>query len=93
MIKENNLYDPEEYKFETLGELKIYLYSGANLGFKFHNKEYGIEGHDNKYDIWIYEEGDIARDLSLDQVLDFKIQGERIKDIVLNAEITERLWK
>lgn len=84
-------YDPEENKFETLGEFKLYLSRGANVGFEYNGTEYGIEGHNDKYDIWIYDGGDIANDLSLEEVLNFEIGKEKIREIILQAEITERI--
>jgi len=84
-------YVPEENKFETLGEFKLYLSRGANVGFEYNGTEYGIEGHNDKYDIWIYDGGDIANDLSLEEVLNFEIGKEKIRDIILQAEITERI--
>jgi len=86
-----NYYNPEDNKFETLGEFKLYLSSGANVGFEYEGTEYGIEGHNEKYDIWIYNSGDIANDLTLKEVLDFEIGKEKIRDIILQAEITERI--
>ncbi len=85
-------YNPDEYKFETLGEFKIYLSSGANVGFEYNGVEYGIEGYNNNFDIWIYDKGGIADNLTLDEVMDYKLDGVKIKDLILTAEITERLW-
>ena len=90
-IMNNPQYDPIENKFSTIGEFKIYLSRGANVGFEYNKIEYGIEGHNDKYDIWIYDGGDIANDLSLEEVLDFEIGKEKIRDIILRAEITERI--
>lgn len=84
-------YDPEENKFETLGEFKFYLSRGWNVGFEWNEVEYGIEGHNNSYDIWIYDKGDIANNLTLNQVLDYELDGVKIKDLILNAEIIERM--
>ena len=43
----NYEYNPDDHKFETLGEFKFYLSCGANVGFKYNGVEYGIEGHNN----------------------------------------------
>lgn len=85
------LYNPEDHKFETLGEFKIYLSSGANVGFEYNGVEYGIEGHNDKFAIWIYNKGDIAEDITLEEVLNFKLDGVKIRDLILTAEITERI--
>ncbi len=87
----NNDYNPEEHKFETLGEFKFYLSCGANVGFEWHGVEYGIEGHNNSFDIWIYYNGDVATGLTLEQTLDYKLDGVKIKDLILKATITERI--
>ena len=88
---ENYKYNPDEHKFETLGEFKFYLSCGANVGFEYNGVEYGIEGHDNKFAIWIAYKGDIAEDITLEEVLDFKLDGVKIRDLILTATITERL--
>ena len=87
----NYEYNPDDYKFETLGEFKIYLDSGWNVGFEYNGIEYGIEGHYNSFDIWIYDKCDIANGLTLEEVLDYKLDGVKIRDLILDAEITERL--
>ena len=87
----NSEYNPDDYKFETLGEFKIYLSCGANVGFEYNGIEYGIEGHDNSFDIWIYGKGDIANKLTLEEVLDYKLYGVKIRELILDAEITERI--
>lgn len=87
----NHDYNPDDYKFETLGEFKRYLDSGWNVGFEYNGIEYGIEGHDNKFAIWICNKCDIAEDITLEEVLDFKLDGVKIRDLILTAEITERL--
>ena len=84
-------YDPEENRFETLGEFKFYISRGWNVGFEWHGVEYGIEGHNNSFDIWIYNKGDIANNLTLNQVMDYELDGVKIKDLILAAEIIERL--
>lgn len=84
-------YNSDDYKFETLGEFKIYLSCGANVGFEYNGVEYGIEGHNNKFEIWIYGERFLAEDITLEEVLDFKIDGVKIRDLILTAEITERI--
>ena len=84
-------YNADENKFETLGEFKIYLTRGANIGFEYNGIEYGIEGHNNSYDIWIYDKGDIANGLSLDEVLDYEIDGKKIRELITSTVITERI--
>ena len=84
-------YDPEENRFETLGEFKFYISRGWNVGFEWHGVQYGIEGHNNSFDIWIYNKGDIANNLTLNQVMDYELDGVKIKDLILTAEIIERM--
>lgn len=84
-------YNPDDHKFETLGEFKFYLSCGANVGFEYNGVEYGIEGHDNKFAIWISNKCDIAEDITLEEVLDFHLDGIKIRDLILTAKITERI--
>ena len=84
-------YNPEENKFETIGEFKFYLSRGWNVGFEWHGVEYGIEGHNNSFDIWIYDKGDIANGLTLEQTLDYEFDGVKLRELILTAEIIERM--
>ncbi len=90
-MSDKNNYNPDDYKFETLGEFKFYLSTGWNIGFEYNGVEYGIERHNNSFDIWIYKKGDIANNLTLEQVLNYELDGVKIKDLILSAEIIERL--
>lgn len=90
-MEKNYEYNPDDHKFETLGEFKFYLSCGANVGFEFNGIEYGIEGHNNSFDIWIYGEKDIAEGLTLDEVMEYELDGVKIKDLILNATIIERI--
>lgn len=83
-------YNSDDYKFETLGEFKIYLSCGANVGFEYNGVEYGIEGHNNNFYVWD-EKKVLIEGLTLEEVLDFKIDGVKIRDLILTAEITERI--
>ena len=88
-----NPYNPEENKFKTLGEFKFYIDDcGCNVGFEFHGVEYGLEGHNNSFDIWIANQGDIANGLTIEETLDFKIDGVKIRDFITTdeVEITDR---
>lgn len=84
-------YNPDDYKFETLGEFKFYLARGWNVGFEYNGECYGIEGHNNSFDIWIYDEGDIANGLKLEETIDYEFNGVKLRDLILTAEIIERL--
>lgn len=86
----NPNYNPDDDKFETLGEFKFYLARGFNVGFEYNGVEYGIEGHNNSFDIWIYNGGDIANGLTLEETLDYKFDGVKLRDLILTATITER---
>lgn len=86
-----SVYNPDDYKFESLSEFKSYLSRGWNIGFEYNSIEYGIEGHNNSFDIWIYNEDILAEGITLDEVLEYKLDGVKIKDLILSAEITERL--
>ncbi|WP_124098676.1 hypothetical protein [Ruminococcus sp. Marseille-P6503] len=82
-----NDYNPDDYKFETLGEFKLYLLQGCNVGFEWHGVEYGIEGHNNSFDIWIYDKEDIAEGLTLEQTLDFEFDGVKLRDLITSDEV------
>ena len=89
----NYEYNPADHKFETLAEFKIYLSCGANVGFKYNGIYYGIEGHNNNFEIWIYDKEDIAVGLTLEQTLDFEFDGVKLRDFITtdDVEITERI--
>ncbi len=93
IMKDTTPYNPEDYKFETLGEFKLYLSHGANVGFEWHGVEYGIEGHNNSFDIWIYDKGDIANGLTLEQTLDYEFDGVKLRELITSDDviIIERL--
>ena len=92
MNSENN-YNPADYKFKTLGEFKIYINSGANVAFEFHNRYYGMERIDDEFHLWDYElKDDIVQIKNLEDILNFCIDGVKIRDLILEAEIGERLW-
>lgn len=92
-MNSTNDYNPDDYKFETLGEFKLYLSYGANVGFEWHGVEYGIEGHNNSFDIWIYDKGDIANELTLEQTLDYEFDGVKLRELITSDDviIIERL--
>lgn len=90
-MPDNPSYNPDDYKFETLGEFKFYLERGWNVGFEYNGEYYGIEGHNNSFYIWIYDEDTIAEGLTIDETLDFKFDGVKLRDLILDATIVERL--
>ena len=90
MTEATNDYNPADYQFETLDEFRFYLSTGWNIGFEWHGVEYGIEGHNNNFDIWIYYNGDVATGLTLEQTLNYELDGVKIKDLILKATITEK---
>lgn len=83
-------YNDLDFSFKTLGEFKWTLYRGSNVNFEYKGVEYGIEGHDDKFDIWIANKGDIANGLSLEDALDFEIDGVKLRDLILDALIIDR---
>lgn len=84
-------YNPDDDKFESVEEFRFVLDCGANVGFEYNGVEYGIEGHNDSFDIWIYNKGDIANGLTLEEALDYELDGKKIKDIILDATIIERM--
>lgn len=90
-MTQQNTYSSDDDQFETLSEFKMYLESGRNVGFEYNGVKYGIEGHYNSFDIWIYDKCDIANGLTLEQTLDYKFDGVKLRDLILNATIIERI--
>lgn len=94
-------YKSDAYKFETLGEFKIYLSCGANVSFEYNNAEYSIEAVFGEYgrggkkqndSFFIWKENEIIADrITLENALDFKLDGVKIRDLILTAEIIERI--
>ena len=83
----NYEYNPDDHKFKTLGEFKFYLNTGWNLGFEYNGVEYGIEGHNNSFEIWIYNERFLAEDITLEQTLDFEFDGVKLRDFITTDDV------
>lgn len=83
-------YTPDLYRFHTLGEFKMYLASGANIAFEFHGIEYGVEKIGDGFCIWICGGDELAFGITLEEVMNYELDGVKIRDFVLDAEITER---
>lgn len=60
------------------------------MNFEYGGIEYGIEGHDDSFDIWIGGIGDIANGLTLEEALDFEIAGVKLRDLILDTIIIDR---
>lgn len=84
-------YNPDDYKFETLGEFKFYLSCGANVAFEFHGIEYGVEKIGDGFCIWICDGDVLAEHITLEDVLNYELDDVKIRDLILDAEITERI--
>ncbi len=83
-------YNPDDHRFETLGEFKFYLNCGANVAFEFYGIEYGVEKIGDGFCIWICDGDELAFGITLEEVLDFELDGVKIRDLILDAEISER---
>lgn len=86
----NPNYNPDDYKFETLGEFKFYLSCGANVAFEFHGIEYGVEKIGDGFCIWICDGDELAFGITLEDVMNYELDSVKIRDLILDAEITER---
>lgn len=84
-------FTAEDNKFETLNELISYLSRGWTLGFDYKGVGYGVEGHNNSFYIWRHDGTELIDGITLDEVLDFEIDGAKIKDFILDTTIIERL--
>lgn len=93
----DNNYDPNMYRFESLGEFKYCVSSGAEVVFEFRKHDYGIFPMDYRSDggrdilftqcnIPNSEETEInCKDV--DELLEVKIDGCSIRDIILTDEV------
>lgn len=92
----SEIYNNDSNKFETIDEFKESVLYGCEVEFKYHNRLYGITrlAVDN---INIYsskkengfEEIDILLP-SIDDLLDYEVDGVKIKEAIFDAEITWR---
>ncbi len=59
---------------------------------QYNGVEYGIEGHNNSFDIWIYDKDVIAKGITLEETLDFEFDGVKLRDFITtdDVEILER---
>lgn len=78
--------------FKTLEEVKFTLSTGFTLGFEYNGIDYYVEGHNNSYDMWISNEGDIANGLTLDKLMEFKIEGVPFKEFIFQSTVNERTY-
>ena len=80
---------------QTGTNVTYYLYdeNGSVIGFEYNGVEYGIEGHNGAYDIWIYDVDTIAINITLEDVMNFELDGVKICDLILDADITERIMR
>lgn len=87
-------YCPEENKFDTLGGFKMYINAGWELMFEYNGMEYGIEKsyENDTYVLWMCGKDEQIDGLKLEQVLDFEIDGVKIRDFITtdDVEITDR---
>lgn len=87
-------YNPEENKFETLGEFKMYIDAGWELCFEYNGIEYGIDKMDDNlfYISNCDQKVCIQSRLTLEQVLNYEIDGVKIRDFITtdDVEITDR---
>ncbi len=87
-------YNPEENKFETLSEFKMYIDAGWEILFEYNDTEYGIEksSENGTFVLWVCGKDKQIGGLTLEQVLNFEIDGVKIRDFIAtdNVEITDR---
>ncbi len=80
--------------FKDTAEFKWVLDCGAEVVFEWNGKKYfvGRPSTDSKF--WLAEADvetpSIMMELSLDEVLEFELDGTKIKDLITEAEIVER---
>ena len=88
------MYNANENRFVTLGEFKLYLTFSSELSFEYHGIEYGIDKmNDGKFYISnCYDKMCLTDGLTLEQVLNYEIDGIKIRDFITtdDVEITDR---
>ena len=88
------MYNADDFRFKTLGEFKIYLTFCSELSFEYNNIEYGIDKmQDDKFYISnCNEKTCIQSGLTLEEVLNYEIDGVKIRDFIAteDVEITDR---
>lgn len=91
----SKIYNNDSNKFETINEFKESVIYGCEVEFVYRGKFYGITRLEAD-NINLYspkENGFEGIDIllpSIDALLDYEIDGARIRDIILDAEITGR---
>ena len=92
--EKSTMYNADENKFETLGEFKFYLAFSSELSFEYHGIEYGIDKmQDNLFYISDCSNKKYTTPgLTLEEVLDYEIDGTKIRDFIATdeVEITDR---
>lgn len=88
-------YDPEENRFTTLDEFKIYFDYCTELSFAYHGTEYGVDKDEPDGTFYISnctQRICMQNGLTLEQVLNYVIDGVRIRDFITTdeVEITDR---
>ncbi|MBD5146616.1 MAG: DUF4417 domain-containing protein [Ruminococcus sp.] len=91
----SKIYSNDSNKFETIDEFKKSVLWGCEVEFIYRGKFYGITRLEvNNINLYSPKEnGFEGIDImlpSIDALLDYEIDGARIRDIILDAEITGR---
>ena len=83
---------PEENRFKTISEFKWCLYCGGEIAFSWHGKEYSVTHRDTGEigitEAYKQETEKLCKDA--DEVLDVLIDGMKLREIITQAEVTER---
>ena len=82
-------FDPDETRFETLGEFKRYIDEGWELSFEYNGVEYGVDkNEDGTFCVWNCDKRQLLDDLlTLDQILDYRIDGVKIRDFIITDNV------
>ena len=101
MADNDSKYAPEDNRFQSISEFKWCITYGGEVEFVFHDKIFGVfsklrKTPDSKPQIlisqvWIEhpEETEMWCD-SADEVLEYRIDGVRLRDIITEVEVSDR---
>jgi hypothetical protein len=81
----------EDNRFKTISDFKWCIHDGGEVQFVYHAKTYGIIHHNGKIIISeIYNEETEKTYNTVDELLEYKVDGNRLRDIITQAEIIDR---
>lgn len=81
--------DPEAWRFKTISELKESMRYGAEVVIEWKGIEYGIWSESGGIRITTDHAPEQVFH-SVDDALEYRVGGDRLRDIITEVEVTER---